>query len=253
MNPGKNRCEYLKEVRRRIAVENGIPLKQRKCTFEGECSGTCHFCEAEMLYLEKELHQRKTLGKTVTVAGIALSSIVMASCASTAPLAGCISYGNSTPSTTEQKTDSSALRSVNEEYFTQIRGNVSDGQSVVVDGTRIRPSLTSMSFMYDVVAKFPKEYGSPVQWLGHRLRPYSTYMADEQLNETMVTFVVNADGTVSDVDFAKMPVTGSEKDFNFQNEVRKQVLSMPRWEPATKDNVPVPFPVAITVSDLRQF
>ena len=55
MNPGKNRCEYLKEVRRRIAKENEIPLEQRECTFKGECSGTCPFCEAELQYLEKEL------------------------------------------------------------------------------------------------------------------------------------------------------------------------------------------------------
>ena len=36
MNPGKNRCEYLKEIRKRIATENGIPLEQRECTFKGE-------------------------------------------------------------------------------------------------------------------------------------------------------------------------------------------------------------------------
>lgn len=77
MNPGKNKCEYLKEVRRRIAKENGIQLEQRECTFKGECSGTCPFCEAEMRYIEKELHKRRTLGKAVTVAGIALSSVML--------------------------------------------------------------------------------------------------------------------------------------------------------------------------------
>ncbi|MBR4135759.1 MAG: hypothetical protein IKU03_05050 [Bacteroidales bacterium] len=30
MNPGKNRCKYLKEVRQKIADENGIPLQQRE-------------------------------------------------------------------------------------------------------------------------------------------------------------------------------------------------------------------------------
>ena len=68
MNPGKNKCEYLKEIRKRIATENGIPLEQRECTFKGECSGTCPFCEAELRYLEKELRKRRTLGKAVTVA-----------------------------------------------------------------------------------------------------------------------------------------------------------------------------------------
>ena len=67
----------------------------------------------------------------------------------------------------------------------------------------------------------------------------------------MVTFVVNDDGYVSDVDFANMPRTGSAKDFDFQSEVHKQLLSMPRWEPATKEGVPVSYPVAIAVSDLR--
>ena len=79
MNSGKNRCAYLKEIRKRIATENGIPLEQRECTFKGECSGTCPFCEAELRYLEKELHKRRTLGKAVTVAGIALSSVMLLS------------------------------------------------------------------------------------------------------------------------------------------------------------------------------
>ena len=77
MNPGKNKCAYLKEIRERIATENGIPLEPRECTFKGECSGTCPFCEAEMRYIEKELHKRRTLGKAVTVAGIALSSVML--------------------------------------------------------------------------------------------------------------------------------------------------------------------------------
>ncbi len=77
MNPGKNKCACLKEIRKRIATENGIPLEQRECTFKGECSGTCPFCEAEMRYIEKELHKRRTLGKAVTVAGIALSSVML--------------------------------------------------------------------------------------------------------------------------------------------------------------------------------
>ena len=76
-------------------------------------------------------------------------------------------------------------------------------------------------------------------------------MSDELLADAMVTFVVNEDGSVSDVDFANMPVTGSTQDFDFQNEVRKQVLSMPRWEPATKEEVSVSYSVAIAVSDLR--
>lgn len=243
MNPGKNRCEYLKEVRRRIATENDIPLEQRECTFKGECSGTCPFCEAEMRYLEKELHKRRTLGKAVTVAGIALSSVVMNACYTPTQLPGDVSA--QTPAF--ESAEPTTIREAYEAQFVRVRGNVSTGEPVyVIDGMKIR-----VSDPYVQPAKFPAELGQPVLWLRQRLRSYSTYMSDELLNDALVTFVVNKDGTVSDVDFANMPVTGSTQDFDFQNEVRKQLLSMPRWEPATKADVPVSYPVAIAVSDLR--
>ena len=80
MSKGKRTCEVLKDVRRCVARENGIPLREHKCTFEGECRGTCPYCEAEVRYLERELQRRLSLGKAVTVAGIAVSSIMMGGC-----------------------------------------------------------------------------------------------------------------------------------------------------------------------------
>ena len=255
MNPGKNRCEYLKEVRRRIATVNEIPLEQRECTFKGECSGTCPFCEAELQYLEKELHKRRTLGKAVTVAGIALSSLAFGACETSSnyvPSSGTTGYSPPVFSTAADSTDPSALRAEYERCFTQVRGNRSDGTGshYIVDGVKVRTATSYTAFNYDVAAKFPKEYGSPVLWLSQRLHDFHTYMTEELLDDAMVTFVVNPDGVVSDVDFAYMP-TVSEQDFAFQNEVRKQVLMMPRWEPATKNDTPVSYPVAIAVSDLR--
>lgn len=248
MNPGKNRCEYLKEVRRRIATENDIPLEQRECTFQGECSGTCPFCEAELHYLETELHKRRILGKAVTVAGIALSSAMMSACFTPSQLSPTI-VGDVDPQHVSwaDSTDPSALRAEYERCFNQVRGDRTDGVETIVEGIRVRGTTGN----YDMAAKFPTEYGSPVRWISQRLRDFHTYMADEQLNDAMVTFVVNADGHVSDVDFANMPVTGSGQDFDFQNEVRKQVLMMPRWVPAIKNNTAVSYPVAIAVSDLR--
>lgn len=63
MNQGKRICEHLKGIRRMIADEYGIPLEQEECTFEGECTGTCPRCEAELRYLEDELARRKMDGK----------------------------------------------------------------------------------------------------------------------------------------------------------------------------------------------
>ncbi len=82
MTRGKNICRQLKEVRRRIAEENDIPLKIEECTFKGECRGTCPRCEAEVQYLESELEKRIRLGKVATVAGVALG---LASCGTGAP------------------------------------------------------------------------------------------------------------------------------------------------------------------------
>lgn len=74
---GKNICKELKEVRRRIAEENHIPLEIKECTYEGPCRGTCPRCEAEVRYLENSLAHRLKMGKVATVAGLALG---LASC-----------------------------------------------------------------------------------------------------------------------------------------------------------------------------
>ena len=73
---GKNKCKLLKEIRQRIAAENDIALVTSECKFQGECSGTCPKCEAEVRYLEQELEKRHKLGKTVAVAGVAAAILV---------------------------------------------------------------------------------------------------------------------------------------------------------------------------------
>ncbi|MBQ4317182.1 MAG: hypothetical protein IJC20_02935 [Clostridia bacterium] len=68
---GKNRCKILKDIRRRIAEENGIAYVTEECKYKGDCSGTCPKCESEVRYLERELERRRSLGYKVTVAGLA--------------------------------------------------------------------------------------------------------------------------------------------------------------------------------------
>ncbi len=70
---GKNKCKILKQIRQKIADENDIPLVTKECTYQGECSGTCPKCEAELRYLEQQLARRQQLGKTVTVAALSVS------------------------------------------------------------------------------------------------------------------------------------------------------------------------------------
>ena len=86
MSRGKTTCKVLKEVRRKIADANGIPLPERECTHTGDCAGTCPYCESEVRYLERELYKRKSLGKAVAVAGIAVAAVTMAGCATSEPV-----------------------------------------------------------------------------------------------------------------------------------------------------------------------
>ena len=75
---GKSKCRILKDIRRQIAEDNDIAYITSECTFQGECSGTCPKCEAELQYLEKELQKRQAAGKAIAVAGIAASLMLSA-------------------------------------------------------------------------------------------------------------------------------------------------------------------------------
>lgn len=59
---GKEKCEALKSLRKKIADENGIPYEPRECNFEGECDGTCPACEAEADYLNCEIKKLEERG-----------------------------------------------------------------------------------------------------------------------------------------------------------------------------------------------
>lgn len=80
MTRGKQTCRILKEIRRQIAEANNIEYVTSECRFKGECAGTCPLCEAEVRYLEQELHMRKVMGKAVVLAGLSVEMIGMAAC-----------------------------------------------------------------------------------------------------------------------------------------------------------------------------
>lgn len=78
---GKSKCKLLKDIRKQIAESNDIAYVTSECKFQGDCTGTCPKCEAEVRYLEQELHKRKQLGKSVAVAGVAAALVVsMSAC-----------------------------------------------------------------------------------------------------------------------------------------------------------------------------
>ncbi len=220
MNPGKNRCEYLKEVRQRIAKENGIPLEQRECTFKGECSGTCPFCEAEMRYIEKELHKRRTLGKAVTVAGIALSSVMLfPACGPKNALQGEPELP-SEPDTTLTVTDTVPADTVAE---------------------KVSPSPDLPIFPYEVIVGelveysdlgFPPEYGTPQQWFNNQLQDSAlrAKIRDHVQKEVSLEYTTNDNGFVKDVWIHGLPTDSVGKEI--KEELKAILFNMPQWDTA---------------------
>ena len=68
MARGKQTCKILKEIRRQIAEANGIEFVTSECRYKGDCLGTCPKCEAEVHYLEQQLHARSLAGKAIALA-----------------------------------------------------------------------------------------------------------------------------------------------------------------------------------------
>ena len=64
-NIGKEKCEYLKSVRNRIAQQNNIPYASAPCTSTAPCEGICPACEAETAYLREMLEAKGAEGDTV--------------------------------------------------------------------------------------------------------------------------------------------------------------------------------------------
>ncbi len=77
MNKGKSTCKVLKDIRQKIADENGIRYIPKECNFKGECKGTCPACEAEIRYLEDELKRKQRNGFAVKIGGIAAGLCAM--------------------------------------------------------------------------------------------------------------------------------------------------------------------------------
>lgn len=229
MNPGKNRCEYLKEIRKRIATENGIPLEQRECTFKGECSGTCPFCEAEMRYLEKELHKRRTLGKAVTVAGIALSSVILfPACGPKNALQGEPELP-SEPDTTLTVTDTVPADTVAE---------IPPPPSWDPENPPVVGMIDEEPWFSD--EGFPPEYGTPQQWFNNQLQD-STLRAkirDHVHKKVSLEYTTNDNGFVDDVRIYGLPTDSVGKEI--KEGLKAILFNMPQWD-TTKTKTVLPF------------
>ncbi len=54
---GKDKCNLLREIRRRITEQYGLRYKPVECHHEGNCAGTCPQCDAELQNLQRQLKE----------------------------------------------------------------------------------------------------------------------------------------------------------------------------------------------------
>ena len=62
---GKELCEFLKGIRKNIALYNGIDYTPHECNNTEDCSGTCPLCEQEAQMLLTELKKREEEGHCI--------------------------------------------------------------------------------------------------------------------------------------------------------------------------------------------
>ena len=72
---GKDKCEFLKGIRKRMAELNGIPYEPRECTYEGDCTGTCPFCEKEAAELLAKLRKKVAEGAEIQTDDFCIEAI----------------------------------------------------------------------------------------------------------------------------------------------------------------------------------
>ena len=274
MKKGRRTCEILKDVRKRVARENDIPLTERDCTFEGECRGTCPFCEAEVRYLEQELQRRISLGKVVTVAGIAVSSMVMNGCQNQNQTQGEYTAPPATekvpaPQETEESDDvpkpgqsdtykvdgvdeipvipknqtpkcSSKLANDTIEDYWEL-GEVIETEGIIIIEDEPQNDASPLYFTEEM-PEFP---GGPeaLDAFLQREIVYPQVAKDNGVTGTvLVVFVVEKDGSISQAK-VKVPLFP-----DCDKEAVRAVMSMPKWKPARDMGKPVRCYYTIPVS-----
>lgn len=123
---GKERCAYLKGLRKKAAADNGIDYEPPVCTYQGDCLGTCPRCEAELA----------SLTKRIAAVGLAV--------AMTGSLAGCTPEENKPVPTSVVETTNSSQISGNFEIAPTTAAEVTteadttEAETTVIEETYVR-------------------------------------------------------------------------------------------------------------------
>ena len=72
---GKEKCEFLRNIRKNMAEANGIAYEPFNCEHEGDCSGTCAYCENEAAELLEEIKDKEKAGNPIQLDEEAISKL----------------------------------------------------------------------------------------------------------------------------------------------------------------------------------
>lgn len=227
---GKQICSYLKSVRREVAAANGIDMDIPECTFQGECTGTCPRCEAEVQQLERALNHRQSLAQKVALigvaAGLAFSNLPSASAQNVIP-------ADSVPIAIQAE---SIIRDVIQEALETHAGEPLVG---AVDGvlTPVRGSKVHAINHVFVKAEYPEGQ----KLLQQRIRTHfeNPENADigKLLERVTIRFRISSSGKVYRVKATYRNNRHLAADIRRQvnTEMRRLVRTLPAWFPATLD------------------
>ena len=262
MKKGKRTCEVLKDVRRRVAQENDIPLTEHECTYEGECRGTCPYCESEVRYLEQELQRRLSLGKAITVAGIAVSSLVMSGCHNPEsvlegdPLEGDVLAPESTEEVSTlqntEGTEDPEVQAPGQSDTYPVLGIVEETDKEESPAPKCASKLAGDDIdgivVYDdetdgIVIEYPESYadvpkcewspnitGTPAQYLKERLTAFPASLRDSKYYNAYIVLILNEKGEVKDVVFQPREKSPSPEVQRFYEESTRILKAMPQWK-----------------------
>ena len=71
---GREKCQFLRLIRKQIAEANNIEFKTTECSYDGPCAGTCPKCDVEIRYLETQLKAKSANREGISIEGLALES-----------------------------------------------------------------------------------------------------------------------------------------------------------------------------------
>ncbi len=264
MAKGKKTCKILKEIRRQIAEANDIEYVVEECQYKGDCLGTCPKCEAEVRYLEQQLHQRQLLGKAVVLAGVSVGMFTLSSCNLNNKTPGELPKTATEEMTTgkslvpvENDTSNDTIVQVNSDIVKSVRqplrgtapvikkdvedeclpqkGEVdnSNGEYCEVDspweikGIKIESKVLENG-VYEYVEEMPTYPGGMAAFMAFVQKNFKYPKGVEQegiQSRIICTMIINEDGAISDVKVVK-PVHPL-----VDTEFVRVIEAMPKWNP----------------------